>query len=47
MSTHVAATLATPRARLALAEVRTPAPGADEIVVRVRAVAVNPVDWVI
>lgn len=47
MSTHVAATLATPRAPLTLTTVETPTPAADEVLVRVRAVAINPVDWII
>lgn len=47
MTTHTAATLAAPRAPLTVTEVATPTPAADEVLVRVRAVAVNPVDWVI
>ncbi len=47
MSSHAAALLSAPRAALTRGTVDTPAPAADEVLVRVRAVAVNPVDWVI
>lgn len=47
MSVHSAAVLPAPRAPLAVVTATTPEPAADEILVRVRAVAVNPVDWVI
>lgn len=47
MPTHSAATLATPRAPLTVASNDTSSPAADEVLVRVRAVAINPVDWVI
>ncbi|WZH38454.1 MAG: zinc-binding alcohol dehydrogenase family protein [Microbacterium enclense] len=47
MSTHSAATMPAPRARLTVSTVPTPEPAADEVLVRVGAVAVNPVDWVI
>lgn len=47
MSQHSAAVLPTARAALVVASVATPEPRADEIVVRVRAAAVNPVDWVV
>lgn len=47
MPTHAAATLAAPRAALTVTTVDTPTPAADEVLVRVRAVAVNPIDWVI
>ncbi|TXR55779.1 zinc-binding alcohol dehydrogenase family protein [Quadrisphaera setariae] len=46
-SHHLAAVLREPRARLVVDDVPTPAPAVDEVVVRVRAVAVNPVDWVV
>lgn len=42
-----AALLRRPRARLTVERMPTPEPAADEVIVRVRAVAVNPVDWVI
>ncbi|WP_165971302.1 zinc-binding alcohol dehydrogenase family protein [Microbacterium oleivorans] len=44
---HDAAVLAAPRARLSVERMPTPDPAAREVVVRVRAVAVNPIDWVI
>lgn len=47
MSTHAAATLAAPRAPLTLTTIETPTPAADEVLVRVRAVAINPVDWIV
>ncbi|MEW1708487.1 zinc-binding alcohol dehydrogenase family protein [Microbacterium sp. NPDC089190] len=47
MTMHAAATLAAPRAPLTVTEVETPAPAADEVLVRIRAAAINPVDWVI
>lgn len=47
MSQHSAAVLRAARAPLAVDPVPTPTPGADEVLVRVRAVAVNPVDWVV
>ena len=47
MSSHAAALLSAPRAALTRGTVDTPAPAADEVLVRVRTVAVNPVDWVI
>lgn len=47
MTSHAAALLAAPRAALTLGTLDTPAPAADEVLVRVRAVAVNPVDWVV
>ncbi|WP_420370055.1 zinc-binding alcohol dehydrogenase family protein [Curtobacterium sp. L1-20] len=47
MSKHAAAVLRSARASLVVAPVETPEPRADEVVVRVRAVAVNPVDWVV
>jgi len=47
MSTHSAATLPAPRARLTIQTLPTPEPAADEVLVRVRAAAVNPVDWVV
>ncbi len=47
MPTHSAAVLPAPRARLNVVDTPTPGPAADEVLVRVRAVAINPVDWVI
>lgn len=47
MPTHSAAVLPAPRARLTTRPLPTPEPAADEVLVRGRAVAVNPVDWVI
>jgi len=47
MPTHLAALMPAPRARLVTETVATPEPASDEVLVRVRAVAVNPVDWVI
>lgn len=47
MSVQTAAVLPAPRARLEVITTDIPAPAADEILVRVRAVAINPVDWVI
>ncbi|WJS90706.1 zinc-binding alcohol dehydrogenase family protein [Microbacterium testaceum] len=47
MPAHAAAILPAPRAALTVTTVQTPAPAADEVLVRVRAVAINPVDWVI
>lgn len=47
MPSHLAAVMPTPRARLAVRPTATPEPARDEILVRVRAVAVNPVDWVV
>lgn len=47
MSVHNAAVMPSPRAPLDVATATTPEPAADEILVRVRAVAINPVDWVI
>lgn len=44
---HDAAVLAAPRARLSVERMPTPDPAAREVVVRVRAVAINPIDWVI
>lgn len=44
---HDAAVLASPRARLSVERMPTPDPAAGEVVVRVGAVAVNPIDWVI
>lgn len=44
---HAAAVLPAPRARLSVERMPTPDPAADEVVVRVRAVAINPIDWVI
>jgi len=44
---HAAAVLPAPRARLSIERMPTPDPAADEVVVRVHAVAVNPIDWVI
>ena len=47
MSSHAAAIMPAPRARLTATTLPTPIPAPDEVLVRVRAVAVNPVDWVI
>ncbi|WP_308159118.1 zinc-binding alcohol dehydrogenase family protein [Curtobacterium sp. ISL-83] len=47
MSQNSAAVLRAPRARLVVEPVAMPAPAADEVIVEVRAVAVNPVDWII
>ncbi|WIB78350.1 zinc-binding alcohol dehydrogenase family protein [Curtobacterium sp. MCPF17_002] len=47
MSQHSAAVLRASRAPLVVESVPTPTPRADEVAVRVRAVAVNPVDWVV
>ncbi len=42
MPAHAAAILPAPRAALTVTTVQTPAPAADEVLVRVRAVAINP-----
>ena len=47
MSVQSAAVLPAPRAPLAVIGTTVPEPAADEILVRVRTVAINPVDWVI
>lgn len=47
MSRHSAAMLTAPRASLTVTTAATPTPADDEVLVRVRAVAINPVDWVI
>lgn len=47
MPDNSAAVLREPRGALVVDRVPVPEPAADEVVVRVRAVAVNPVDWVI
>lgn len=47
MSVQSAAVLPAPRAALDVVSAAVPEPAADEILVRVRAVAINPVDWVI
>ena len=47
MPENSAAVLREPRGSLVVERVPLPGPAADEVVVRVRAVAVNPVDWVI
>lgn len=47
MSDQYAAILPAPRARVGVISTTIPRPAADEILVRVRAVAVNPIDWVI
>lgn len=47
VSQHSAAVLRAARAPLVVESVTTPVPRADEVLVRVRAVAVNPVDWVV
>jgi formyltetrahydrofolate deformylase len=47
VSQHSAAVLRSARSAFVVDSVPTPAPRADEVVVRVRAVAVNPVDWVV
>lgn len=47
MSQNSAAVLRSPRSALVVEPVPVPAPAADEVVVRVAAVAVNPVDWVV
>ncbi|WP_308222233.1 zinc-binding alcohol dehydrogenase family protein [Microbacterium oleivorans] len=44
---NTAALMRAPRARLTVERMPMPEPAADEVIVRVRAVAVNPVDWVI
>lgn len=47
MSQHSAAVLRASRAPLVVSSVPDAEPGAGEVLVRVRAIAVNPVDWVI
>lgn len=47
MPVQTAAVLPTPRARLEVITADIPQPATEEIVVRVRAVAINPVDWVV
>lgn len=47
MSQNTAAVLPAPRAALVVLPAPMPEPAPDEVVVRVRAVAVNPVDWII
>jgi NADPH:quinone reductase-like Zn-dependent oxidoreductase len=47
VSQHSAAVLTASRAPLVTTTVPDPEPAADEVLVRVRAVAVNPVDWVV
>lgn len=47
MPTNSAAILDTPRSRLRVEQAPIPRPAAGQIVVRVRAVALNPLDWII
>jgi formyltetrahydrofolate deformylase len=47
MPQNTAAVLRASRSALVVEPAPMPAPAADEVVVRVRAVAVNPVDWII
>lgn len=47
MSNHRAAVMASSRARMSSRLLPDPDPAPDEILVQVRAVAINPVDWVI
>ena len=47
MSVQSAAVMPAPRAPFEVVDAPLPEPAADEILVRVRAVAINPVDWVI
>ncbi|KQS08899.1 hypothetical protein ASG04_08230 [Curtobacterium sp. Leaf183] len=47
MSQNTAAVLRAPRTPLVVESAPMPGPRPDEVVVRVRAVAVNPVDWII
>ncbi len=47
MPDNSAALLREPRGALVVDRVPVPVPAEDEVVVRVRAAAVNPVDWVI
>ncbi|WP_144766273.1 zinc-binding alcohol dehydrogenase family protein [Curtobacterium sp. 9128] len=47
MSENSAAVLRAPRSALVVEDADVPSPAADEVVVRVGAVAVNPVDWII
>ena len=47
MPDNSAALLREPRGTLVVDRVPVPVPASDEVVVRVRAVAINPVDWVV
>lgn len=47
MTQNTAAVLSAPRTGLVVEPAPMPEPAADEVVVRVRAIAVNPVDWII
>lgn len=47
MSQNSAAVLRSARSQLVVEPVPVPEPAEDEVVVRVRAVAVNPVDWIV
>lgn len=44
---NTAAFLRSPRSRFEVGPAEMPEPAADEVVVRVRAVAINPLDWVV
>jgi NADPH:quinone reductase-like Zn-dependent oxidoreductase len=46
MPDNVAAWISAPRAKLKVGPAPDPVPRADEIVVRARALAINPVDWI-
>lgn len=47
MPTNLAAWIPAPKQRMQVAEAPFPTPGPDEIVIKNRAVAANPVDWVL
>ncbi|KAI4697624.1 uncharacterized protein J4E84_000756 [Alternaria hordeiaustralica] len=47
MPTNLAAWMPAPKQRMEVSEAPFPTPGPDEVIVKNRAVAINPVDWVL